>query len=125
MKARNLIFTGFVFAAASGFAQSIDSSIHVNQFPGSTVAAKLTNAMATCPMYVPVSSILVLDPSLAPMTNGTFPSLCSHCYLSDYSTSPPMRACVLTLVLLHQAALAGEWSAGNLESCESCQRRHL
>ena len=41
MKARNLIFAGFVFAAASGFAQSIDSSIHVNQFPGSTVAAKL------------------------------------------------------------------------------------
>lgn len=93
MKARNLIFAGFVFAAASGFAQSIDSSIHVNQFPGSTVAAKLTNAMATCPTNVQVPCILVLDPSLAPMTNGTFPSLCSHCYLSDYRTGPPMGAC--------------------------------
>ena len=89
MKARFLVAVGFVLAVMPAFAQTIDSSVHVNQFPGSTVAQKLTNAMATCTMAPAVPCILVLDPSMATVPAGVSPPLCANCYLVDYRNGPP------------------------------------
>lgn len=65
-----------------------DSMIHVNQFPGSTVGAKVGNAMQWCPT-APVPCILVIDASLATATTGTMPTLCGNCFLDDYRNGPP------------------------------------
>ena len=89
-----LLILGILLLVQAMHSQAIDSSVHVNQFPGPTVAAKLTNAMKTCTMAPAAPCILVLDPSLAPMmaypvTKGTFPALCSNCYLEDFTAGPP------------------------------------
>jgi hypothetical protein len=36
-----------------------------------------------------VPCILVLDPSMATMTKGTMPTLCSNCFLQDWTSGPP------------------------------------
>lgn len=88
MKWRISIFAALIFAAMAATAQT-DNTIYVRNFKGSTVADKLTAAMATCGTYVPVPCILVLDPSLAAFPKGTYPTLCSHCYLWDFTGGPP------------------------------------
>lgn len=63
------------------FAQS-DLTVHVNQFPGSTVAQKISAAMATCPASGPC--FLVVDASQHGYASGTLPVLCKPCALLDY-----------------------------------------
>jgi hypothetical protein len=80
---------GILLLVQAAHSQAIDSSVHVNQFPGPDVATKLANAMKTCTMAPSSPCILVIDPSLAPMTAGAMPALCSNCYLADYRTGGP------------------------------------
>lgn len=68
-------------------AAQTDMSIHVNQFPGSTVAAKVSNAMASCSAVAPTQCYLIIDASLAPMTTGTLPTMCSNCQLVDFRST--------------------------------------
>ena len=63
------------------FAQS-DLTVHVNQFPGSTVAQKISAAMATCPASGPC--FLVVDASLHGFASRMLPALCKSCTLLDY-----------------------------------------
>ena len=69
----------------------VDNLIYAKQFPGLTVAAKVTAAMATCNpgTGTTVPCIIVLDPSLAAYATGTLPTLCGHCYLWDWRDGPP------------------------------------
>ena len=70
-----------------------DNTFYVKQFPGTTVGAKVTAAMASCNTNTAIPCILVLDPSLAVYATGTMPTLCAQCYLMDYrsggGTIPP------------------------------------
>jgi len=88
MKSRILILGSLVLAAVAAHAQT-DSTIHVKAFPGNTIGQLVTEAMATCTPVVQVPCILLIDPSLATMTVGTMPTLCSHCYLSDFRAGVP------------------------------------
>ena len=65
-----------------------DSMLHVNQFPGITVADKVTNAMPHCPA-APVPCYLVIDASLAAAASGTMPALPANAQLVDFRTSWP------------------------------------
>ena len=65
-----------------------DSMLHVNQFPGTTVANKVTNAMAHCPA-APVPCYLVIDASLNAAAGGSMPSLPSNAQIVDYRVSWP------------------------------------
>jgi len=62
----------------------VDNAVHVKAFPGATVGAKVTAAMASCTTNVAIPCILVIDPSLAGFAAGTLPVMCSHCYLADF-----------------------------------------
>lgn len=61
-----------------------DSLIHIKEFSGSSVGAKLAAAMATCGTDSNIPCYLVIDASLATWPSGTLPTLCSHCYSIDY-----------------------------------------
>jgi hypothetical protein len=74
--------------AVAVFGQQINSSIHVNQFPGGDVGTMLANAQKTC-VTAPTPCILVLDPSLHSTPAGTMPTLCGNCYLVDWRNGPP------------------------------------
>ena len=63
-----------------------DSMIHVNQFRGTTVADKVTAAMAHCPA-APIPCYLVIDASLAAAASGTMPTLPANAHLVDYRIS--------------------------------------
>ncbi len=80
MKSRGAVILGFLLFAALAFGQS--GSLYVSQFPGSTVGAKVANAMNSCPA-APVPCILVIDPGLAAWASGTMPTLCANCTLQD------------------------------------------
>jgi len=76
----------FLACAICIFAQT-DNTIYVRQFQGSDVGTKLAAAMVTCdPTF---RCYLVLDASLAPYPDGTFPALCSKCSLIDYRNGTP------------------------------------
>lgn len=70
--------------------QAIDSAIHVKEFPGLTVGAKVSAAMNTCPPHTSAPCILVLDPSLANWATGTMPTLCGNCELADFRKGMPV-----------------------------------
>jgi len=76
-------------AAVAASGQVVDNMVSVKQFPGTTVGFKLTAAMATCGTNTLIPCYLVLDPSLAVYPPGTFPTLCSHCFLLDWRSGPP------------------------------------
>lgn len=88
MKWRIPIFTLVLLIAAAVSAQT-DNTIYVRNFHGNNVGAKTTAAMATCNPSTVVPCILVLDPSLAAWPAGTMPTLCSHCYLWDFTHGIP------------------------------------
>lgn len=70
-------------------AQQVDNTIHVGSFPGTTVGAKVSAAMATCTTSTIIPCILVIDPSMASFPPGSLPTPCSHCYISDWRNGPP------------------------------------
>ena len=51
--------------------------------PGSTVGAKVANAVATCLASTSVDCYLILTPELALFPSGTFPALASHIVIVD------------------------------------------
>lgn len=89
MKWRILILALPALTAAAAFGQSVDSTISVKQFPGTTVGAKVANAQSACTVQAPVKCYLLLEPSLAAYDTGTIPSLCSNCVLVDYRSGWP------------------------------------
>lgn len=66
-----------------------DNTLHVKQFPGATIGQMLTAAQNTCGSNTVIPCYLILDPSLAAYPAGTFPTLCSHCFLIDFRTGWP------------------------------------
>jgi hypothetical protein len=62
-----------------------DETVHVKQFPGATLAEKLTAAQRACPA-APVPCTLAIDPSLAALPPGVMPALCPTCSLADNRT---------------------------------------
>jgi len=69
------------------FGQS-DNSIHVNQYPGITLGAKMAAAELGCNPNRAVPCYLILDASTAAYQQGIMPVLCSNCYVLDYRTWP-------------------------------------
>lgn len=92
MRAIKITIFALMLAALPCSPQS-DSMIHVNQFPGITVGAKISAAMTMCPA-APVPCILVIDASLAIASTGTIPTLCANCYLYDFRSGPPQGSTV-------------------------------
>lgn len=84
MKARSIIILAALLAGVMAFGQS-DQSLHVNQFPGSTVGAKVSAAMASCPTSGPC--YLIVDASMNGYATGTIPAMCARCSLLDYRSS--------------------------------------
>jgi hypothetical protein len=83
MKWRVLILLSFALCMSAAFGQS-DSMIHVKEFPGDTVGAKVAAAQLTCNPDTAIPCILVIDASLAAAATGTMPALCAQCTLLDY-----------------------------------------
>ncbi len=83
MKARTIIILGALLLGALAFGQS-DNTLHVKEFPGATVGAKIAAAQAAC--TAPGPCIIVIDASLAAMASGTLPAQCASCTWMDYRT---------------------------------------
>lgn len=94
MKWRVLILMFFALAMAHGFGQGTDSTVYAKQFPGATVGAKVTAAMASCNPSTSIPCIIVIEPSLASAAPGTLPSMCGHCYLQDWRNGPPSSGAI-------------------------------
>jgi len=62
---------------------------YVEQFKGSTVAAKVTAAQASCNANTNVPCVIVFDPTLANYPAGSLPSRCTQCIWQDYRALPP------------------------------------
>ena len=101
MKARLLIILGAALVVAASLGAQTDNTLYVKQFPGLTVGAKLSAAMAACNPNTAVPCILVLDPSLAAFPAGSFSPLCSQCSIQDY------RAGSLSSAIVDATALPG------------------
>ncbi len=84
-----LVLAVLALGAVFAFGQAPDSTLYVRHFSGSTVGDKLTNAIAACNPDTAIHCILVLDPSLKAMPEGTLPALCSQCDLADYRNGLP------------------------------------
>jgi hypothetical protein len=99
----------FVYGLFLGFAGMVaaqtDNTVYVKQFPGSTVGARLSAAMAACSANRSIPCILVLDPSLSQLPAGTLPSVCPQCTLADYRYGNPWAgpSSVLTIGSLNGA----------------------
>jgi hypothetical protein len=89
MKARLFVLAvaAFMLCIALAHGQS-DNMIHVKEFKGATVGAKVSAAMRSCPSSV-VPCFVVVDASLAASAPGVMPSLCGNCYLLDYRFGVP------------------------------------
>lgn len=59
-----------------------DNTVYVKNFAGSTVGEKATTAQAACNSTL--TCIVVFDPSLANLTQGTLPTPCGTCVWEDY-----------------------------------------
>lgn len=81
-----LSLAALILFAPAARCQAIDSTLHANQYPGATVAAKVIAAMSTCPTHTSALCVIVLDPSLANWATGTMPALCANCQLLDDRT---------------------------------------
>ena len=73
-------------------AQGTDGALYAAQFPGATVADKVTAAMAQCPVGAASPCVIVIDPGLALFNPGTMPAPCSNCYFADWRNGPPWLA---------------------------------
>lgn len=113
MKARIFIILVFLLCLTNVFGQT-DNTLYVRQFPGSTVAAKLTVAMNACNPSTVIPCILVLDPSLAAFPSGSMPSLCAQCSLADYRTGFPFANSAITA---NVATFAGASADVKLNAC--------
>src|SRR5215813_4417656 len=63
------------------FAQT-DNTVYVKNFSGATVGEMTTSAQAACSPTL--TCIVVFDPSLATITQGTMPAPCGTCVWEDY-----------------------------------------
>lgn len=81
---RRFLISFFLLAPFVAPAQSIDSTVHASQFPGTTVAQKVTAAKASC-SNIGGPCWIVIDPSLASFPQGgALPALGTNQYLLDY-----------------------------------------
>lgn len=101
--------------ALAGFAQDIDSTVHVKSFPGSDVGTKVANAALTCPAS-PLVCVLVIDPSLAAFANGTIPTLPANAVLRDYRTGIPSAS---TFGTVHVSSYAGADCSAKIATAQS------
>lgn len=84
MKIGTIVVIGALLAGLLAFGQS-DNTLHVKEFPGATVGAKVTAAQAACPANTS-PCVIVIDASLAAFPAGTIPAACARCTVIDYRT---------------------------------------
>jgi hypothetical protein len=80
---RLFLIAVFALAVPLAFAQS-DNTLHVKNFPGANVGAKVAVAQRSCSTNTAVPCTLVIDSSLAAFPAGTMPAPCANCYLQDF-----------------------------------------
>ncbi len=89
MKLGTIVVIGALLAGLLAFGQS-DNTLHVKEFPGATVGAKVAAAQAACPSNG-APCIIVIDASLASFTSGTLPAKCALCSWVDYRQGSPIN----------------------------------
>lgn len=78
----------FLLASLSCFAQT-DNTFYAKAFSGSTVGAKIAAAQLACDANTSIKCIIVIDPSLASLSQGTDPAPCAQCTWVDYRKAAP------------------------------------
>jgi hypothetical protein len=76
------IIAALAIAVSFAHAQS-DNTLHVKDFPGANVGAKVAAAQRSCSTNTTVPCTLVIDSSLAAAPAGTLPALCANCFVQD------------------------------------------
>src|ERR1700757_583837 len=80
-KIRKVLLLSLLFFPIPLLAQT-DNTVHVKNFPGATVGDMTTAAQAAC--NPSLTCIVIFDPSLANLTQGTMPTPCATCVWEDY-----------------------------------------
>jgi hypothetical protein len=77
---------GFFLLCSLAFGQS-ENSIHVKDFPGTTLDEKLSAAAKSCNQGLPC--VLIVDASLAALPSGAIHASCDRCVVEDFRSAPP------------------------------------
>jgi hypothetical protein len=91
----------FILAFVSFSNAANTNTFYASQFPGATVADKVTAAQNECVrVFAGLQNCrVVIDGSLQPFPNGTMPSLCPKCTVEDWRNGTPfMSGAVVELV---------------------------
>lgn len=75
--------------AAMAHAQDTGNTHYASQYPGSTVAAKVTAAQADCTAGIPCE--IVIGANLATAAEGTLPTPCTQCLWVDFRVAGSLR----------------------------------